>query len=64
MDLDHRWPMPKEPKGETQVGWGQGEIGVESLVGKPKLGWSQREAEPACSSAGLLRGMFPPMTPR
>lgn len=44
MGRDHRWAMPKEPKGETQVGWGQGEIGVKSLVGKPRLGWSQRKA--------------------
>lgn len=44
MDRDHRWAMHKERKEGTQVGWGQGKIGVKSSVGKPRLGWAQREA--------------------
>lgn len=44
MDCDHRWAMHKERKEETQVVWDQGKIGVNLFVGKPRLGWSQREA--------------------
>lgn len=44
MDRDHRWAMHKEQKKETRVVWGQGKMGVKSFVGKPRLGWSQREA--------------------